>query len=70
VPLNLAAAATELGAQAVSVDRDFADAALIADARARGMKVWVFTVNEPEDMARFRAAGADGVFTDFPGRAP
>jgi glycerophosphoryl diester phosphodiesterase len=34
------------------------------------MKVWVFTVNEPEDMARFRAAGADGVFTDFPGRAP
>ena len=70
VPLSLAAAATELGAQVVSVDRDFADAALIADAHARGAKVFVFTVNEPADMARFRAAGVDGVFTDFPERAP
>jgi glycerophosphoryl diester phosphodiesterase len=70
VPLNLAAAATELGAQAVSLDRDFADPALIADAQARGMKVFVFTVNEREDIARYRAAGLDGVFTDFPERAP
>jgi glycerophosphoryl diester phosphodiesterase len=70
VPLNLASAASELGAQVLSVDRDFADPALIADARARGLKVYVYTVNEPEDMARFRAQGADGVFTDFPDRAP
>jgi glycerophosphoryl diester phosphodiesterase len=69
VPLDLAAAATQLGARVVSVDRDFADAALIADAHARGMQVFVFTVNEREDIARFRAAGADGVFTDFPERA-
>jgi glycerophosphoryl diester phosphodiesterase len=69
VPLDLAAAATELGAQAVSLDRDFADPALIADAHARGMKVFVFTVNEREDIARFRAAGVDGIFTDFPERA-
>ncbi|MGH8480962.1 MAG: glycerophosphodiester phosphodiesterase, partial [Nevskiaceae bacterium] len=70
VPLNLAAAATELGATVVSLDRDFADAALVADAQARGMKVYVFTVNEREDMVRYRAAGMDGVFTDFPERAP
>jgi len=69
VPLDLAAAASQLGAQVVSLDRDFADPALIADARARGMKVFVFTVNEREDIARFRAAGVDGVFTDFPERA-
>lgn len=69
VPLNLAAAATELGAQVVSLDRDFADPALVADAHARGMKVYVFTVNEREDISRFRAAGLDGVFTDFPERA-
>jgi len=70
VPLNLAGAATELGAQVLSLDRDFADPALIADAHARGLKVYVYTVNEPEDMARFRAQGVDGVFTDFPERAP
>jgi glycerophosphoryl diester phosphodiesterase len=68
VPLDLAAASTELGARVVSLDRDFAEPALIADAHARGMKVFVFTVNEREDIARFRAAGADGVFTDFPER--
>ena len=68
VPLGLAAAGTELGAQVLSLDRDFADGALIADAHERGMRVFVYTVNEPEDIARFRAAGVDGVFTDFPER--
>ena len=68
VPLDLASAASVLGAQVVSMDRDFADPALIADAQARGMKVFVFTVNEREDIARFRAAGVDGVFSDFPER--
>ena len=69
VPLNLAAFATQLGAQVVSLDRDFADPELIANAHERGMKVYVFTVNEREDFARFRALGVDGVFTDFPDRA-
>lgn len=66
VPLNLAGAATELGAQVLSLDRDFADPALIADAHQRGLKVYVFTVNERDDIVRFRAQGVDGVFTDFP----
>ncbi|MGH8441481.1 MAG: glycerophosphodiester phosphodiesterase [Nevskiaceae bacterium] len=69
VPLNLAAAATQLGAQVVSLDRDFADPELIANAHERGMKVYVFTVNERDDLARFRALGVDGVFTDYPDRA-
>ena len=69
VPLDLAGAASQLGAQVVSLDRDFADPALIKDAQDRGMKVFVFTVNEREDIARFRDAGIDGVFTDFPERA-
>ena len=68
VPLGLAAAGTELGAQVLSLDRDFADAALMADAHERGMRVFVYTVNEPEDIARFRSQGVDGVFTDFPER--
>ena len=68
VPLGLAAAGTELGAQVLSLDRDFADGALIKDAHDRGMRVFVYTVNEPEDIARFRSQGVDGVFTDFPER--
>ena len=68
VPLELAAAATELQAAVVSLDMDFADPALIADAHRRGMKVFVYTVNQPDDFARMRALGVDGVFTDFPER--
>lgn len=70
VPLNLAGWGTELAAQVLSLDRDFVDPALVADAHKRGLKVYVYTVNEPEDMARFRALGVDGVFSDFPERAP
>ena len=69
VPLNLAAWGTELAAQVLSLDRDFVEPELIADAHQRGLKVFVYTVNEPEDIARFRAMGIDGVFTDFPERA-
>lgn len=69
VPLDLAAAAAGLGAAVVAMDADFADPALIADAHARGMKAWVYTVNEPDDIERFRALGVDGIFTDFPERA-
>lgn len=67
VPLTLAAAATELGAAVVSLDLDFADPALIADAKRRGMRVFVYTVNHPDDLARMRGI-VDGVFTDYPER--
>jgi len=69
VPLGLAAAVTELGAAVCSLDMDFADPALIADAHARGAKVFVFTVNAPDDIARMKALGVDGIFTDYPERA-
>ena len=40
----------------------------VADAHRRGLKVIPYTANSPEDLARIRATGADGVFTDFPER--
>ena len=40
----------------------------VADAHRRGLKVVPYTANSFEDIARIRAAGADGVFTDFPER--
>lgn len=69
VPLNLAAAVTELGAAVCSLDLDFADPALIADAHRRGARVFVYTVNAADDIARMKALGVDGIFTDFPDRA-
>lgn len=69
VPLDLAACASALGASVLSVDLDFIDAALIEDARRRGLKVFVFTVNEQGDIARMKELRVDGIFTDYPERA-
>lgn len=68
VPLDWSACATELGAQALNISAEFADARLIHDAHARGLKVYAYTVNHPEDIASLRNAGLDGVFSDFPER--
>jgi glycerophosphoryl diester phosphodiesterase len=40
----------------------------VADAHARGYRVFVYTVNAPADIERMRSLGVDGVFTDFPER--
>ena len=39
---------------------------LIDDARARGLKNWVYTVNAADDWQWLRSLGVDGVFTDRP----
>ena len=41
----------------------------VEDAHRRGLRVFVYTVNDPADLARLREWGVDGVFTDFPERA-
>jgi len=41
----------------------------VEDAHQRGLRVFVYTVNEPADLARMREWGVDGVFTDYPERA-
>ena len=47
---------------------EFIDRRFVDDAHARNLKVYVYTVNHPEDMARMHELGADGVFTNFPER--
>lgn len=68
VPLDWAACAVEIGASALNVSAEFADARLIADAHARGLQVFAYTVNHPEDIAHAAALGLDGVFSDYPDR--
>jgi glycerophosphoryl diester phosphodiesterase len=44
------------------------DAVLVTSARARGLDVHPYTVNDPREMRRMEALGVDGIFTDFPDR--
>jgi glycerophosphoryl diester phosphodiesterase len=45
---------------------DLVTTELITDAHQRGLKVFVYTVNQPDHIARLEAMGVDGIFTDLP----
>lgn len=66
VPLDWAACATELQAVALNQSAEFVDARLVADAKARGLAVNVYTVNDVDEYRRLGAMGVDAVFTDVP----
>ena len=64
-----ALSARRVRAGAVNPALRFVTKRFVEDAHGRGLRVFVYTVNEPEDLARMREWGVDGVFTDFPERA-
>ena len=63
-----AASAEQLDAYSVHPSLNFVDREFVDDAHARGLQVYVFTVNDPDDIARMVEMGVDGVFTDYPER--
>ncbi|MFB2928438.1 glycerophosphodiester phosphodiesterase [Aeromonas hydrophila] len=68
IPLSLAKFAAVLGAWSLNCDVDFVDQSLVQDAHDRGLKVLVYTVDEPADQAMLAAIGVDGIFTNRPDR--
>jgi len=68
VPPGLAAFAEQLGAWSLHPGKRCVTPELVADAHRRGLKVLVFTINKPAEIAAMAALGVDGVFTDFPER--
>ncbi len=62
------ALADRVSARSVHLRKSGTAAAGILAGHATGRAVRVWTVNAPEDFARLTAAGADGVFTDYPER--
>ncbi len=68
IPLGYAEFAERLRAYAVNASLEFVDRDFVDDIHKRGMKVFVYTVNEPEDIERMRSLGVDGVFSNYPDR--
>jgi glycerophosphoryl diester phosphodiesterase len=60
--------AARLGAYSVHPSQEFVDRRFVRDARSRGLRVFVFTVNQPDDISAMEELGVDGVFTDYPER--
>jgi glycerophosphoryl diester phosphodiesterase len=68
LPVDNARFAEQLGAYSLHSSLEFVDQELVDDAHQRGLKVYVYTVNHPDDIARMRQLGVDGVFTNYPER--
>ena len=65
---DAASSAEDLGAFSVHPALKFVNERFVDDAHARNLKVYVYTVNDPKDIARMQQLGVDGVFTDYPER--
>lgn len=68
VPRGLIEMAKELGVWSIHPSKRCVTRKLVDDAHQSGMKVLVYTVNQPREIASVARLGVDGVFTDFPDR--
>jgi glycerophosphoryl diester phosphodiesterase len=68
-PLDHARFGEELQAYSVNAEISFVDQAFVIDAHSRGLKMFVYTVDEPEDLLRLQAWGVDAVFSNGPTKA-
>lgn len=67
LPTDLEFAAS-LGAVSINSPLRHIDRTFVNNAHAHNLKVFVYTVNEPDDIARMHELGVDGVFTNYPER--
>ncbi|MEO2267225.1 glycerophosphodiester phosphodiesterase [Pseudoalteromonas pernae] len=66
IPLGYAEFAQRLNAFSLHVDKNFVNHEFVADAKARGLEVYAYTVDKPQDIIAMKELGLDGVFTNFP----
>ena len=68
IPLDYAKCCEPLKAYAFNTHLSFITPELLGDAHKRGLKNWVYTVNNEDDWRWLEGLGVDGVFTDRPDR--
>jgi glycerophosphoryl diester phosphodiesterase len=68
IPDGFAAFAKDMQAFSVNVSSASVTDAFIEEAHRYELKVYVYTVNEPAEIARMKSLGVDGIFSDFPDR--
>lgn len=66
IPDDLAACATRLDAYSIHLSLSFITQELIDDAHARGLMVYVYTVDHPQDIQDLAKMGVDGIFSNYP----
>ena len=67
-PIGFAEFAEKVNAYSVHLSLEFINKEFVEDAHKRGMKVFVWTVNDTDEMQRMKELGIDGIFSKFPDR--
>ncbi|KKU15278.1 hypothetical protein A3I34_03105 [Candidatus Jorgensenbacteria bacterium RIFCSPLOWO2_02_FULL_45_12] len=68
IPPKYVELCVELGAQAIILSFEFVTKEFVDSAHTKGLKVFAWTVNEPDDIKKIKALGVDGILSDFPDR--
>lgn len=68
LPYDLAQIGVNLGVYSINVSYEFLTQELVDDAHLKHLKIFVYTVNNYEDINWVRSLGVDGIFSDYPDR--
>ncbi len=68
VPIPSTALATDAQATHVGLALDAVTPNIVQAFQEQGIKIFVFTVDEPTDIARMKQLGVDGIISNFPDR--
>ncbi len=68
MPIGFGLFAYQFGADIAVLNSDFIHKALVDDLHSRGMQVFVYTVNDPQEALLLRRLGVDGLISDYPDR--
>ncbi len=66
--LHMVEDAERCGCTSVHLNIDYITKPLVEEIHGANLRLFVYTVNEREDLERMRRLGVDGVFSDFPDR--
>lgn len=69
LPRDYAEFAAGLQASSLHVDVNVVNPALVADTHARGMQLFVYTVDDTDDIEQLFAWEADAIFSNFPAKS-
>lgn len=68
IPIGYAEFAQDLNPYSITVSVDFVNKEFIDDAHSRKMKVFVWVVDDIEDIRKMKELGVDGMFSNYPDR--
>ena len=68
IPIGYAEFAEKVNSSTVNPDIEFINKEFVDDAHNRGLDVYVYTVNDLDDIEKMKSLGVDGIFSNFPDR--